>query len=64
MIGAVRSARVLNVMSDDEAAKAGIPSEQRRSYFRIDDGKANMRPPLEGATWQQIVSVPLDNGHS
>lgn len=61
LIGAVRSARILNVMSDDEAAKAGVPAEQRRSYFRIDDGKANMRPPLEAATWHRIVSVPLDN---
>lgn len=61
LIGAVRSARILNVMSDDEAAKAAVPAEQRRSYFRIDDGKANMRPPIEAATWQRIVSVPLDN---
>ena len=61
LIGAVRSARVLNAMSEEEAEKASISAEQRRAYFRVDDGKANMRPPIEKATWHRLVSVPLDN---
>ncbi len=61
LIGAVRSARVLNAMSKPEAEKAEIPPEQRRSYFRIDDGKTNMKPPLDKAKWRKLVSVPLDN---
>ena len=61
LIGAVRSARVLNVMSNDDAEKAGVPLDQRRSYFRVDDGKSNMQPPIDKAVWRKIVSVPLDN---
>lgn len=61
LIGAVRSARVLNVMSTDEAAQAGVEADKRRRYFRVDDGKANMQPPAEDAAWRQLVSVPLGN---
>ncbi|MDR7039836.1 hypothetical protein J2X36_004614 [Methylobacterium sp. BE186] len=61
LIGAVRSARVLNGMSPEEAAQAGIEAEKRRQYFRVDDGKANMQPPAEGAAWHQLVSVSLGN---
>ena len=61
LIGAVRSARVLNGMSLEEAAQAGIEAEQRRRFFRVDDGKANMQPPTEGASWHQLVSVSLGN---
>ena len=63
LIGAARSARALNAMSDSEAAKAGV-DENRRSFFRVDDadGKRNMMPPMEAAAWYRIVSVPLDNG--
>jgi hypothetical protein len=59
-LAAARSARVLNVMTKDEAAKAGI--ETPRSYFRVDNVKANMAPPAERSTWRRIVSVPLGNG--
>jgi hypothetical protein len=61
LIGAVRSARVLNPMSKEDAEKAGVPVEERRSYFRVDDGKSNMQPPLEAATWRKLVSVDLSN---
>jgi hypothetical protein len=37
---AVRSARVANVMSGDEARDSGIETRLRRRYFRIDYGKA------------------------
>ena len=62
LIGAVRSARVLNAMSREEAEKAEIDPKDRRSYFRVDDGKANMAPPVETAVWRRLVGVPLDNG--
>lgn len=61
LIGAVRSARVLNPMSREDAEKAGVPVEERRPYFRVDDGKANMQPPMETATWRKLVSVDLAN---
>lgn len=57
-----RSLRVLNVMSKEEAETVAIKPVQRRCYFHIDDGKANMKPPAENIDWRKIVSVPLDNG--
>lgn len=55
LIGAARSVRVINSMTADEAAKAGIDPAQRRLYFRIDNGKANLAPPHRpkriGAGW-------------
>jgi hypothetical protein len=61
LIGAVRSARVLNVMSKDEAAKAGIEERDRRLYVRVDDGKTNMKPPLDRAKWRKLESIGLGN---
>ena len=60
LLAAVRSARVLNVMSDAEATSAGI--ERRRAYFRVENGKANLAPPPEKASWFHFISQPLGNG--
>jgi hypothetical protein len=46
-------------MSEDEAATFGV--KQRRSYFRVDNGKANLAPPPEHTDWYRIVSVDLGN---
>jgi len=62
LIGAVRSCRVLNVMTQEQAEGAGIPAEDRRRHFRVDDGKANMQPPMERAVWRKLASVGLGNG--
>jgi hypothetical protein len=62
LIGAVRSARVLNGMTKEEAERANVEPERRRLHFRVDDGKANMAPPMEKAAWFQMVSVGLGNG--
>lgn len=61
MTAAVRSARVLNVMSKDEADKAGINPGERRLHFRIDSGKANLAPPPEKSEWRKLVGVSLGN---
>lgn len=59
--GAIRSGRVLNVMTEDEAAKAGV--EFRRSHVRMDSGaKSNLAKPADEATWLKLVSVDLPNG--
>ncbi|MGO8738794.1 AAA family ATPase [Rhodoblastus sp.] len=59
--GAVRSGRTLNVMSEEEAAKAGV--EFRRSHVRIDHGaKSNLAKPPDKATWIRLTSVDLGNG--
>ncbi|AZO79613.1 MULTISPECIES: AAA family ATPase [unclassified Bosea (in: a-proteobacteria)] len=62
LLGAVRNARVLNAMSKEEAERAGIEEGHRRLHFRVDDGKANMAPPMERASWFKMVSVGLGNG--
>lgn len=59
LIAAVRSARVLNRMAQDEGEKAGV--DDHRLYFRVDNGKSNLAPPM-AATWRRFVSVSLDNG--
>lgn len=59
LIAAVRSARTLNVMTKDEAEKAGV--KQPRLHFRVDNGKANLAPPPEATTWHKLIGVPLGN---
>jgi hypothetical protein len=60
LLAAARSARVLNRMSETEAASAGV--EKRGTYFRIDNGKANLAPPPERTHWCKLESVDLENG--
>lgn len=62
LLAAVRSARTLNVMSKDEAARAGVA--EHWSYFRVDNGKANLAPPADKSTWRHHVSVQLGNGET
>lgn len=57
----VRSGRVLNVMSEEEATEAKIASEDRFSYFTVDMGKANLAKRDGRAVWRKLVSVPLGN---
>ena len=57
---AARSVRTINVMTKDEAERAGV--ENNRAYFRIDIGKSNLAPAPDNAWWCRIESVPLGNG--
>lgn len=57
---AVRAARALNVMTEDEAANAGV--ENRFLHVCIADGKANYAPRAGKATWLRLASVVLANG--
>ena len=59
LLAKVRSARTLNGMSEDEAARAGV--ENRRAYFRVQNGKANLSPPANVAEWYRLESVDLGN---
>jgi hypothetical protein len=61
IIWAVRSARVFNFMTPDEAAKLGIAEDDRRRYIRIANGKANMGP-LGKSEWIKIEVENLPNG--
>jgi AAA domain-containing protein len=61
VIWAVRSARVLNFMMPEEAAKIGIAEDQRRLHIRIANGKANMGP-IGKAEWMRLIIENLPNG--
>ncbi len=62
VIGAVRSARVINKISEDDAVKLGIPLANARGIFRVDDGKANLAPPASASVYRQMVGVKIGNG--
>ena len=59
LLGAARSARVLNRMTDDERVKAGVTGED--TYFSVTRDKANLAPAGKRA-WRRIVSVDLGQG--
>ena len=59
---AVRSLRVLNIMSLSEAGKLMLDEFERLFYFRVDQGKANTVPPARRATWRKFENVQLPNG--
>jgi hypothetical protein len=61
-LGALRSARVINRMSQEEAQRLGVSEQVRSFLFRVDNGKANMQPPATEATWRFLHSQSLDNG--
>ena len=65
LLGGVRSARVLNVMSKDIAKKAGVSEDMRLRHFSVTNGKANMTVKSAGGQWRFLESVCLDNaqGH-
>ena len=60
LLAKTRSARVLNRMTEDEAASAGV--EAHRTYFRVTNDKENMSPPVETREWYRLESVDLGNG--
>jgi len=63
LLAKVRSAQVLNGMTEDEGARAGV--ENRRSFLRVQNGKANLTPPAAGqADWCRLISIELGNGDS
>jgi hypothetical protein len=62
LIGAARAARVINKVSEDEALRLSIPPEDARSIFRVDDGKANLAPPADAATYRRMVGIQIANG--
>lgn len=61
LLGGVRSARVLNVMSEDIAQAAGVPSDLRLRHFSVSDGKANMAPKADDVRWRFLESICLGN---
>ena len=62
LIGAARAARVINRITPEDAMALGVDEAQARGIMRIDDGKANLAPPSDKATYRQMISVEIDNG--
>lgn len=62
LIGAARSVRVLNRMSEAQASEAGLTHEARFSYFSVVYGKSNLSALLHKADWRKLESVALGNG--
>ena len=62
LIGAARSVRVLNRMSEEQATKANLAPDERFSYFSIQQGKANLTRVDNSQHWRRLESVPLGNG--
>lgn len=62
LIGAARSVRVLNRMSEEQAGEAGIDKADRFGYFYTTYGKSNLTPLSHKAEWRHLVSTPLGNG--
>ncbi|WP_063996991.1 MULTISPECIES: AAA family ATPase [unclassified Bradyrhizobium] len=60
LLGAVRSAQVLNKMTAEEGNRAGV--ENPRQYFSVETGKLNLSPPPDGKDWFHITPVHLGNG--
>jgi hypothetical protein len=60
LLNAVRPARVVNVMTEAEAASAGV-EDGRKRYFRISDGKNNLSLPVDKVNWFRSASVNLEN---
>lgn len=63
LVGGVRSARVLNVMSEDIAgAIDGFNPDDRFSYFSVSNGKANMTKRSGEGKWRHLHDFDLKNG--
>jgi hypothetical protein len=64
ILAAVRSARVLNRMTEKEARALGLimnDDDMRRRHIRIGNGKAN-KAPVGKAVWMRIEVETLPNG--
>jgi hypothetical protein len=62
LLAAVRAARALNPMSESEALRAGVSSEDRFSHVAVLSGKTTFSPRGRLATWLRFESVQLGNG--
>jgi hypothetical protein len=61
--GTARFNRVLNLMTEDEAVKAGVPNH--RHFFRIGDMESNLAPPSADVNrWFEKRSIIAPNGQN
>lgn len=62
LIAAVRSARVLNRMTEKEAKECGIAKPERASYVRVNIVKNNLAKLSDCPQWFRMVPHNLPNG--
>ncbi len=62
LLAAARSGRVLNKMSNDMKAEAGVQNDPS-TYFAVTRDKANLAP-VGDRVWRRMASVQLSNGDS
>ena len=62
LIGAARAARVINRITPEDAMALGVDEHEALGIFRVDDGKANLAPPSDKATYRRMQSVEIANG--
>ena len=58
---AVRSARILNRMSEKDALDPSLQEHDRARHFRVDKAKGNYSPAIK-AVWRQFINIQLPNG--
>jgi hypothetical protein len=63
LVNAARSVRMLSSMSQDAAEKADISVTERRRYFQLTMGKANLTLALDEGKWRRLETVSLGNGN-
>jgi len=51
-------------MNPAEAARFGIPEDERKAYVRVDTAKVNIVPQARAAQWYRLVNVEIGNGDS
>lgn len=61
LLSAARSGRVLNRMTNDERESAGIPADDKTTYFAVTRDKANLAP-AGARQWRHMAPVQLANG--
>lgn len=62
LLGAVRSARVLNVLPADMCDAVKIDPNDRFSYFSVTNGKSNMTKRSGDLKWRHLYDYDLCNG--
>lgn len=62
LVDASRFSCTLMPMSADDATYYGVSDDERRSYVRMDDAKANLVARSPAARWFRICGVQIGNG--
>ena len=62
LIGAARTARIINKISVEDAMQLGFPEDQCSGMFRVDDAKQNLAAATDKSLYRRIIGVQIANG--